>query len=694
MLRSIPFAVLWLCLSLHGLLPSSCNAQSEDEVFVWSSTGGGWRAMFACVGYVNLFRQAGLFNQDSSRFAQIATNSGGAWFSTQLFYSPAFYQQTAMAESPQDLYDFTIQWMTSYRQLLQRVTPLTPEETLDDITNTSDLDPDIATNETTTTTTNTEDTTLAYLTEFFDLFQAFEGDWTSFIGQMLEEAAMDYGHQGNFNETPATAQGKALPNTDMLIQTALSPTARVRNETVNSTEDLTVYLGPAVGNLYTVPISAAYIVNDTFVGFQYATFDSDSSNVVVAGAESVSSDFDFDTWDPYFLYPGSTGSLFGANFNADDEPTAIIAADDIVVTDATTNDADIMQLPFGGAANVAQVASCSSAAVGTASPTIPSTFAHAWSQPRAGIHQAEGVSSLAVLIGYDLAVGAIYNAPIMDNVAVCGQWPEPCGATDGWFIDGGFVDNPSVAINVAQYHQRADANLTKTLKMVLTNTNQQYINSTYVTAQLQQYYATDFNDGIAPGEYIWIPSSQVPRRSAQFFGDTLSEQDLIDSLEPIEGSNMTTQLLTGTTIDNPAFGIRAGQNVQILVLNLNEPITTFIAGQTIINNTMEPLAEMARHIAANEELLRRVQVFFGVVPEDDDDDPTTTDAGDSDADDGSEESGNSTGSTDAGNEEDGDSSSNGASDSTSSSVSSRNGCIFGSTWMVTSLLLLWFPFAA
>ena len=38
----------------------AANAQGDDDaVFMWSSTGGGWRAMFACVGFANLFQGFG-----------------------------------------------------------------------------------------------------------------------------------------------------------------------------------------------------------------------------------------------------------------------------------------------------------------------------------------------------------------------------------------------------------------------------------------------------------------------------------------------------------------------------------------------------------------------------------------------------------------------------------------------------------
>ena len=63
--------ILILALSFASLAVTA--EKSDDEIFLWSSTGGGWRAMFACVGYVNLFRQAGLFTEDSSLFDAIVS---------------------------------------------------------------------------------------------------------------------------------------------------------------------------------------------------------------------------------------------------------------------------------------------------------------------------------------------------------------------------------------------------------------------------------------------------------------------------------------------------------------------------------------------------------------------------------------------------------------------------------------------
>ena len=44
---------------------------AEGDVFLWASTGGGWRAMCACFGFANAFQKAGLFSETESKFRSI-----------------------------------------------------------------------------------------------------------------------------------------------------------------------------------------------------------------------------------------------------------------------------------------------------------------------------------------------------------------------------------------------------------------------------------------------------------------------------------------------------------------------------------------------------------------------------------------------------------------------------------------------
>lgn len=69
--------MLTMRLQAPFLLLLTCVAatKGEDSVFLWSSTGGGWRAQFACVGFSNVFQQAGLFTETSSKFRSIVSET-------------------------------------------------------------------------------------------------------------------------------------------------------------------------------------------------------------------------------------------------------------------------------------------------------------------------------------------------------------------------------------------------------------------------------------------------------------------------------------------------------------------------------------------------------------------------------------------------------------------------------------------
>ena len=77
--------LLWWCFCLasfclyDGSLPLlqgvAAAAEDDDQGVVppllWASTGGGWRAMFAGMGYANVFHQAGLLTHNASRFTGV-----------------------------------------------------------------------------------------------------------------------------------------------------------------------------------------------------------------------------------------------------------------------------------------------------------------------------------------------------------------------------------------------------------------------------------------------------------------------------------------------------------------------------------------------------------------------------------------------------------------------------------------------
>ncbi len=109
----------------------------------------------------------------------------------------------------------------------------------------------------------------------------------------------------------------------------------------------------------------------------------------------------------------------------------------------------------------------------------------------------------------------------------------------------------------------------------------------------------------------------VPYQSPQIFSGVLDASTYNDLIQSIDGSNMTTALLKGTTVDNPVYGTRAGQPVKILIVNINEPITTYIATPALAAHFTAPLADMATNIANSGELSRRIKAFVEPLSSDD-----------------------------------------------------------------------------
>lgn len=646
-------------------LAGAALADSDDSVFLWSATGGGWRSMFACVGVANVFQQAGLFSADSSKFRSIATNSGASWFATQMFYSQAFYNQTVMAQTPQELYDFATEWMSAYydltmdaqeyrENLLRKL--LRSDVDVMEITQTlAEIELGINFTALFAGGKQFEYNPVLLVVELYDLYRYSDANWGKFIEDMMSRAAVKYG-EPDFASIQANAANRilALQTTDMVLQTTVTSSSKVRlssadyniTETVENygdtnltgewaflapsygeleEQDMAVYVGPLRAaspeeqdasisedwRLFAPGLSAYYLVNDTYDGFQYATHGEDTTSTSTLSTYSSPTSFRF-RWsdkEAFYLYPNDGFWDFPTNPAQSIHEATLQAAYNEMANNMTSTGR--LQDPFGGAANVIQVAAVSSAAAAGGSPAVHPVLAQALSLMRQQIVDRLGpVKAIAALTAFDIAVQQIDESTLLDNFAVCSQWPDaPCGPADAYFLDGAYADNPSVASNIAQYQQSADYDPSKTIKLVIANTNQNFVNASYDTQQFTQYFATDFNVNVTPGDYIWPWAT--PILSPQVFEEYMSDDDLFSSLEPIEGFNHTTAVLKGTTIENVAFGTKAGQNVEILLINVNEDnITTFITGAQLVEALTDPIADMTYKLAADEELVRRVSAFF------------------------------------------------------------------------------------
>ena len=111
-------------------------------------------------------------------------------------------------------------------------------------------------------------------------------------------------------------------------------------------------------------------------------------------------------------------------------------------------------------------------------------------------------------------------------------------------------------------------------------------------------------------EYIWAPGLTTPYPSTQFLEEFLGPDELRSKFEPIEGTNWTTAILKGTTIDNPVYGVQAGQNIEMFYFMINSPIDTVILGTEAIKTQTQPLADLTLQIATNKILQDRIKSFF------------------------------------------------------------------------------------
>ena len=101
--------------TLIQLVSQSCWVQAEP-VLMWASQGAGSRGFPFLGGVANIFQQAGLLDESSSKFKSMSGSSSAAWFFTQLFFSQPYYDRTVLSD-PQGLEEFNEEWMRAFGQI-------------------------------------------------------------------------------------------------------------------------------------------------------------------------------------------------------------------------------------------------------------------------------------------------------------------------------------------------------------------------------------------------------------------------------------------------------------------------------------------------------------------------------------------------------------------------------------------------
>jgi hypothetical protein len=175
----------------------------------------------------------------------------------------------------------------------------------------------------------------------------------------------------------------------------------------------------------------------------------------------------------------------------------------------------------------------------------------------------------------------------------------------------------ALAMNVGQYHTVDNGDLSKTMKVILTINNDR----TDTNVKFLSYFSTTFNQEVAPGDFVWPPftepdtvsAQRAPWRSMQIFSEYLDDESMLAKFEQIpDTSSLTTAVYQATTIENAAFGVKAGQKVEILLLQINSDIPTNLFVKSNVDRYSVPLADLATEIMNSEELVAQIFSFLAM----------------------------------------------------------------------------------
>jgi len=266
--------------------------------------------------------------------------------------------------------------------------------------------------------------------------------------------------------------------------------------------------------------------------------------------------------------------------------------------------------------------------MGYLSEELVSVFAQYFSLMTAGIGADTSVpenEKLLLLGEIEKIQGLFWESGIMSNLATCSAWTEPdpkdmpgCQTSDYWFYDGGYTDGPSAAMSLGRYQQEHGAD--NEVKLIISNNNFDTNDNDNVLG----YFSTPWNQGIAPGEFIWPPGvgsgpSNNPEQSAQIFEEYFDADGFSATFEPVNGTDLSIAFVNATTVDNAAFGVNAGQKVSLAIINLNSDIPTFVVTEPVITGYTPMMVELAETIAGSQDLAVKMKAFASLpepTPED------------------------------------------------------------------------------
>jgi hypothetical protein len=547
------------------------NVLARAGLLIPSSISSDSTGTNATEGYFNVTAE-----QKNRTVSAISTNSGGSWFSTQFFYSDEFHRRVVHPDTT-TLTHLVSDWMEEYAVMQEKIPTLE-----DPLLSRLDID-----------------------TTFLTSLLYYNGSMGNFILDMLQSTSTHVYNDSGFVNRSAGFDNRIEPlaNVDLLIQMTLSPTAL--SQSADGPFKTLTYVSPSnaseEGPAFAVPLSFVHVITSNKTYYYYGV--PPGSMPLMSLTSEAPSKFRLDDWQGYSLYMDEEDVQVATTFT-----TPLIPDNE---TAQPLNQAFDGQTP-----TVVQVAAASSNNLGSLSSSNPSMLAQFLSITQSSLN--EWVEEPVI----DLQGDTVYSllSTLTMDVAVCSQWPlRPCGENDARLVDGGYIDNNALVANIAAYQASHDEDLNTTLKLFLTEADESFDQDPYSgDPLLLSYFSSAINQDIAPGEPLWPASSPDqyaapnPVLSLQIFGEYMNSSELQSLRNPISGTNITTSILKGTTIDNPTYGVRAGQAVEIFYFEIHSSIPTTIVGVNQTRYWTPKLADLAWDIStvAADDLIVRIDEFL------------------------------------------------------------------------------------
>jgi len=277
--------------------------------------------------------------------------------------------------------------------------------------------------------------------------------------------------------------------------------------------------------------------------------------------------------------------------------------------------------PFGGTPTTVQISTAASSTLGYLSEELPTIFAQSFSITSHGIQSSPTMpeeDKTILLATLDKIQELFWATGIMANLATCSAWTDPnpkdmpgCQKNDPWFYDGGYTDGPAVGLALARYQEAYGTS--GEVKLIISNNNYETDNMNNVLG----YFATSWNEGVAPGDFIWSPGvgsgpQKNPWQSTQIFEEYLDADTIKAAFEPVTGTNLTMAFINGSTVSNPAFGVQGGQKISLAILNINSDIPTFLVTEPVITAYTPNLVDLVEAIASSQDLAEKIRTFTNV----------------------------------------------------------------------------------